>query len=330
MLFLTPKFFLFSFPYIRVCPISILILDFQLNKRLEEIVGMGALKKITFDLIEVAEAENWLYELLQGARKQNTGNRQLIEFEQSVGLAVRDFSKEDLEAKIRKFDEFLTLNDWLPKLLIIEKQVCRVEVKNFGYGTGFLVAPNIILTNYHVVEDIIEKKGSFLDISLRFDFKKLQPNRTDLEGTVYNLEKDWLVGYDTYETNTNLDYALLRLQQTLERRGFIPIPEITPNFSSNYRKNGPVFVVQHPSGKPLKLALNTESIIQINEHQTRLYYKTITEPGSSGSPCFNNQWDLIALHRSGIEGMRNGGVPITALIKHWESKGFDWKNNFKE
>lgn len=304
------------------------MLRFELNKRLEEIVGTGALKKITFDLIEVAEAEGWLYQLLQGARKQNNGNRQLIEFEQSVGLTTRGFDKDDLEAKIRKFDKFLSLNNWLPKLLTIEKQVCRVEVPN-GSGTGFLVAPNIVLTNYHVVEDVINKKYNFSDISLRFDFKKLHPSRTELEGIVYTLHKNWLVGYDNYKTPDNLDYALLRLEETPNKRGFISMPTITSDFSSNYRKDGPLFIVQHPEGTPLKLALDTESIIELNDQKTRLSYRTLTEPGSSGSPCFNIHWDLIALHRSGLKGVRNGGVPIITLMKHWEKKGLDWKNNFR-
>ncbi|MFK8101875.1 MAG: effector-associated domain EAD1-containing protein [Saprospiraceae bacterium] len=306
------------------------MLRFQLNKRLEEIVGTGALKKITFDLIETAETEGWLYELLQGARKQNTGNPQLIEFEQSIGLAIRTFNKEEIEAKIRKFDEFLSLNDWLPKLLAIEKQVCRIELANAGFGTGFLVAPNVILTNYHVVEDVIKKTLDSSAISLRFDFKKLQPNRTDLEGKVYTLAKNWLVGYDTYETIAHLDYALLRLQETPEKRGFINMPDLKGDFSANYRKDAPLFIVQHPEGAPLKLALDTESIIEINKDQSRLYYKTITEPGSSGSPCFNSQWDLIALHRSGLKDVKNGGVPIIALMKDWEKKGLNWKNNFQE
>ncbi len=306
------------------------MLRFQLDKRLEEIVGTGALKKITFDLIETAEAEGWLYELVQGARKQNPGNPPLIEFEKSIGLAIRDFDREDLEAKIRKEDEFLSLQDWLPKLLAIEKQVCKIEIADDGSGTGFLIAPDIVLTNYHVVEKVINKKFTFSDVSLRFDFKKLQANRADLEGSVYRLAENALVGYDTYETPANLDYALLKLEYPLEERGFIKMPEIQEDFSLNYRKDAPLFIVQHPDGTPLKLALDTESIIEMNELQSRLYYKTITEAGSSGSPCFNNHWDLIALHRSGLVGVRNGGVPITTLLKDWDKKGLDWRNAFQD
>jgi len=45
-------------------------------------------------------------------------------------------------------------------------------------------------------------------------------------------------------------------------------------------------VIEIPSGKP-----------------DFLYYTTDTEPGSSGSPCFNDQWELIGLHHSGVPKM---------------------------
>jgi len=53
---------------------------------------------------------------------------------------------------------------------------------------------------------------------------------------------------------------------------------------------------------------------------TRLYYVTDTEGGSSGSPVFNDDWCVIALHRAGMvdDAQRlvknaNQGVPLTAI-----------------
>jgi hypothetical protein len=313
------------------------MLRFQLNKRLEEIAGRGALNQVVFDLLDVAEAEGWLYDLLQAARRQNEGNAQLQSFEQSVGLAARDFDKSDLEAKIRKFDKFINLNTWLPKLTAIEKQVCSVQIDGKAMGTGFLVASDIVLTNYHVVESIIEKGNSNL-ISCRFDYKKLAENN-GYTGEVYTLHQDWLIAHSPYSAadchdslslpnNDELDYALLRLKQPLANRGCITLPSINEKINDSYQTNAPLFIVQHPEGKPIKLALDTESIIQLNENKTRLYYKTLTEPGSSGSPCFNSDWDLIALHHTGVEYIRNGGIPIPMLIQDWEKKGLLKDNLF--
>jgi hypothetical protein len=81
-------------------------------------------------------------------------------------------------------------------------------------------------------------------------------------------------------------------------------------------------IVQHPIAGPLKLAIDTQGIIGLNENGTRIKYRTNTEPGSSGSPCFNVNWELIALHHAGdpdfsIEHQPeyNQGVPFYAIYE---------------
>jgi V8-like Glu-specific endopeptidase len=46
------------------------------------------------------------------------------------------------------------------------------------------------------------------------------------------------------------------------------------------------------------------------DHNDRLlHYRSPTEPGSSGSPVFNDQWELIALHHA-------GGTDLPRLNNH--------------
>jgi hypothetical protein len=79
----------------------------------------------------------------------------------------------------------------------------------------------------------------------------------------------------------------------------------------------PLMIVQHPDGSPLKLALDTEGIIGLNANGTRVRYATNTEPGSSGSPCFDLDWNLIALHQYGDRNYGhpryNQGVPVNLI-----------------
>jgi V8-like Glu-specific endopeptidase len=42
-------------------------------------------------------------------------------------------------------------------------------------------------------------------------------------------------------------------------------------------------------------------------------YEVDTEPGSSGSPVFNNRWELVALHSRAGTGQFNKGVAISAI-----------------
>lgn len=62
-----------------------------------------------------------------------------------------------------------------------------------------------------------------------------------------------------------------------------------------------VNIIQHPRGGLKQIAFRRNEVIEIPDGQKDfLYYTTDTEPGSSGSPCFNDQWELIALHHSGV------------------------------
>ena len=57
---------------------------------------------------------------------------------------------------------------------------------------------------------------------------------------------------------------------------------------------------------------------------TRITYGTNTLEGSSGSPCFNYRWDLVAIHHSGdptYSAKRNQGVPIEQIFKLLTSRG---------
>jgi V8-like Glu-specific endopeptidase len=77
-------------------------------------------------------------------------------------------------------------------------------------------------------------------------------------------------------------------------------------------------IAQHPDGKPLKLAIDTESVIGVNTNRTRVRYATNTEAGSSGSPVFDLDWNLVALHHLGDPAYDhpatyNQGVPIDKI-----------------
>jgi endonuclease G len=65
-------------------------------------------------------------------------------------------------------------------------------------------------------------------------------------------------------------------------------------------------IIQHPSGRRKEVALQRNNITNI--YTTRIRYTTDTEPGSSGSPVFNNEWDLIAIHHAAGEWDSTNGV----------------------
>lgn len=236
-------------------------------------------------------------------------------------------SQPELERIVNASKGFLDVAVWRDRLAQIELQVCRIDVDGKPLGTGFLVGRDVVLTNHHVIDGV-----DLSTLSARFDHKVL-PNGTMAKGTTYPI----LAALDTSPPSpidkqhppkqglpkpTELDYAFLRLQGAPadelvdgRARGVLkPAPGKAPS-------RGLVFIVQHPEGKPLKLAF--DEIEGLNQNHTRITYKTNTLCGSSGSPCLDASFRLIALHHSGDprlsqEATYNEGIPLSTIVANMQ------------
>ena len=111
---------------------------------------------------------------------------------------------------------------------------------------------------------------------------------------------------DPLPTPDHLDHALVRLARPFGRepiapggpaRGWVRVPATAPTLTEKM----PVMILQHPKSLPIKLAFDTEAVLAVNANRTRVRYATNTEDGSSGSPCFNATWGLIAAPLRGAE-----------------------------
>ena len=216
---------------------------------------------------------------------------------------------------------------WLEVGAATERRVCRIERDGRPLGTGFLVGRAAVLTNYHVVKAAIEA-GTVAGLACRFDYA-VRVDGTREEGQVVAVDAaaplDWSPFAPAEATVTpdepppqpdQLDYALMPLTEPAgEARGWITLPDTDVVLA----RDAPLMILQHPDGAPLKLALDTQSVLCTAAGGLRLRYRTNTEPGSSGSPCFTMDWDLAALHHLGDPAWRkvpeyNQGIPA-ALIR---------------
>jgi V8-like Glu-specific endopeptidase len=67
-------------------------------------------------------------------------------------------------------------------------------------------------------------------------------------------------------------------------------------------------------------------VIGLNKARNRIKHRTNTLAGSSGSPCFDRYWNLIALHHYGDPGYVakpafNQAVPIRAIQARLGARG---------
>jgi V8-like Glu-specific endopeptidase len=244
------------------------------------------------------------------------------------------------QRNIREHLPQLDIHVWLDNLLATERRVCRIELNDEALGTGFLVGPDTVLTNWHVIEEA-GGDGTLDKVACRFDYVQLS-NGTLQAGQAVRLNGQTCLDTSTYSeaeitatpdapapTAHQLDYALLRLatpvgEQQIDgrKRGWI----VLPRAAAPLPNDAPLLIVQHPKGLPMKLAMDTQAVIGRNRNATRILYRTNTEPGSSGSPCFTIDWTLVALHHYGDPSWQapkfNQGVPIELIRQRIEARGF--------
>jgi endonuclease G len=97
-----------------------------------------------------------------------------------------------------------------------------------------------------------------------------------------------------------------------------------------------VNIIQHPEGDYKQVVLRENQLV--TRLEKLLHYLADTNPGSSGSPVFNDQWEVIALHHWGgptelvtpdgkpVRKDVNEGVRISKILSDLISK----RNSIKE
>jgi hypothetical protein len=317
------------------------MLRFKLGKRLDDYSLGNDYKEIVFEVMTASEAEGWTAELVVAARQANPGNAALQAFSQEVALAS---TTPQLERTIKEKNPYLDVEVFRTRLGELEAQVCRIEVdtpRGTVFGTGFLLGPDVLMTNYHVLDRVITGKLPPTAVTFRFDYKRLSADVIS-QGATFTLAADWLLDHSPTSdidlrpepkngvpAADELDYALVRLEGTpgarpvgskpdpnAPKRGWIPIGPATALDTGT-----PMLILQHPDSAPLKLALDMAGILGENANRTRVKYSVNTEGGSSGAPCFNTEWDLVALHHSGDPNFDpdhrpgyNEGIPLPAIV----------------
>jgi hypothetical protein len=331
------------------------VLRFGLDKRLNLITSPNKdLDEIVFDVIDDADTKGWSAELLQVLRTSRPTNQKLLVFAQQFALAPPSPGNSQLELLITQGDEFIDVVKWRTRLAQCEAAICRVERDQIPIGTGFLLGPSVVMTNYHVVEGVIDESTDPARIGLRFDYKILEDGLVVNPGKVYRLAPDWDLHHSPYsaaDTEADpgdipgmdeLDHVLLQVDGApgdegatgphgvdpkAPPRGFLRLPPGPHDWT-----NKGLMILQHPDGQPLKLAIRSDGVIgtlPLNGSPTRVRYATRTEPGSSGSPCFDLAWNLIALHHSGdpkysklnVNPEWNEGVPLGAILASLDQAG---------
>ncbi|MGF7041028.1 trypsin-like peptidase domain-containing protein [Mucilaginibacter lappiensis] len=158
-------------------------------------------------------------------------------------------------------------------------------------GTGWVLANELIITNHHVINarKDNEQKASEADL-------KLQARNTE---AILDFDSEDMPSGATVMAlkleawDESLDYAILRVAPT--GRTPLKLSSTIVNYSG---QPYPVNIIQHPGGRSKRYGIRNNLVSASTA--TDLRYFTDTEGGSSGSPVFNDAWNVIALHKSSL------------------------------
>ncbi len=341
-----------------------LMLSRRLDKSLLEYSGVYTphLDNILLTLINRAIQEEWhlkLVEAVVSERPRDAALQKLaieIQNEEDTGWYDRNPAAPQTLQTLLNNHPLLPVQLFIDGMIASKRCVCRIQVilnnGSIKWGTGFLVGSNLVLTNYHVIRDVIDQQAKPEQVTLKFDFY-LSKNNIINPGTDYALDPATPVlahsPYCSFDEEGSpslkvdwpvdcLDYALLKLKDpagdhpfgpnvskvlgegtAFEKRGWLrPSPTARAQC-----EGGHIIIIQHPDRKPCQVAIGFNMITGCDDKRQRVRYQVNTMGGSSGSPCFDQDFNLIALHNMGDEywaDKYNQGILIENIFTDLKNK----------
>jgi endonuclease G, mitochondrial len=314
--------------------------------RLSEIANSTATRVAADDLIEHCEElgeESELILALHKERPRNADVQKLMSrlqafFQQRLLLDPSTAESIDLPFELPALYTDIQLESWLPRRLSYEVDVgklrCGLQLANAvckvsftdrkTTGTGVLIAPDLVLTNYHVIsKQEIQERSQLTEKAqtLLFEFGFVsREHHTPVRPDTFEIEStDPIVACSP---PAELDYVLLRVEPRIQSFDYIkpvPLGSATGSISPNDGLN----VLQHPEGDVMQASLSGSGVVQVDAGRGRIWYVNRTMGGSSGSPCFSDDWQMVALHHASMSrgfGSIREGILFTSILA--EISGF--------
>lgn len=196
------------------------------------------------------------------------------------------------------------------------RAVGRIVTKiGVGVGTGFLISPRLLMTNNHVIKN--ERIAGLCRIE--FDYVR-RFDRGFGATQLFHLLPDEFFLTSVTRDDLDLDYTIVAVEpvnsqgEQLAGRGSIPLVSTLGDLTVLEWAN----IIQHPGGDPQQVALRDNKVVNSLEHF--IHYEADTQPGSSGSPVFNDQWQLVALHHSGVPDQVQPGIYRLRNGDEWDTR----------
>lgn len=274
----------------------------------------------------------------QAISRPTTNGRNASELETNQAEIV-ERPRTFLEAMTNLSKRFINPDVFAKGIIRNMKATGKVCIDAQAKGTCLLVGHNIVITAWHVVKDLFDGAGVPLEnshnrLTVVFDDVLLYLN-TEIRnkgGVTYKAHRDWNIVHNSCHVselveNTpleycvlkdHLDYILIRLEKvvTLDRpfeslESTVGVPEPKKN----------IILFQHPEGFPMQFDANViaDECIDGVVPGCRFLHFSNSLPGSSGGPCFNEEFRLFGIHQGKWKTINdkdivvNTGIPIASI-----------------
>jgi len=288
-------------------------LDIDLDAEIDTNRGT---RSIAFELLKFTQRQGWTEALLRHAVNRRPKNPTIARLAYELGLAPTTFSGRNagFQALILEHSTSQSIGRFTRLQVECERAVCQIRRGGARIGTGFLVAPGLVMTNWHVFQDNL---GGALGPSEQyracFDFRGADDGTVADEG----IEVPFAVNAVRDASHREeLDYVIVEL---VEKEGDSLLPDGRPRGflklgTREFEVDEAAIILQHPAERTLEVAVGV--VTGWHRDGSVFKHKIETDNGSSGSPCFAPDWSLLGLHHRFdlTTGDHNRGIATSAIL----------------
>ena len=197
---------------------------------------------------------------------------------------------------------------WLREALRVSRSVARVKFPS-GSATGFLVGADVFMTNHHVFENEHDAANAVLQFNYELNADGSPAGRDEWRCDPNNM----------FRTNPSLDYSIVHVKKKNGKDAGDVWGSLNLRHGSSVMRNQRVNIIQHPRGRFKEIAFRDNQVKVVSDEY--IHYLTDTDKGTSGSPVFDDWFNVVALHNQRVRDpnnphrwYRNQGYRIDAIL----------------